>query len=117
MSKTPIIYTLTSLTCRESWTNTDKWCDGCHTDGDCYGAVERMTTDPGCPIHATVGAPARRAHARVVYRYVYVGSEPDDDWMVSCLTPPSETRGGALPGSYCGDGTDEDAIAWLLGGP
>jgi hypothetical protein len=115
VSKTPIIYTLTSLTCRESWPEViEKWCFHCCRYLPCGSVVERMTTDPGCPLHATTDFPSIRAAARVVYRY------PEYElWNYSCLS-------GALCGAHAGTvvwgrgrspGSDEAAIAWLLGGP
>ena len=100
-----IIYTMLSMKCGK--------CRGCDTgNGGCFYQVKRMTTDPGCPTHATTSRPRRCAAGRVAYRLA-IG---DDDWGYSCLTPARERGRNFDSGYLIGDGSDEAAIAWLTRG-
>lgn len=105
--KPPIVYTLTSLTCRESWPKPNKqwrWCWECRHGLDCGAVVERMTTAPDCPVHATAGDPPRRANGRVLYYRDGFG------WEKSCLSRSLIDRYGYFT-------SDAAAVAWLLDDP
>ena len=88
-----------------------------------------MTTDPGCPTHATRVSPPRKAKGRVVYsdygEIVY--SDYGEKWRFSCLTPKrlqgknfdagADVDRGPVDAIHGREGTEEEAIRWLLEEP
>lgn len=113
----PIVYTVTSLTCRRYRKDPTQWCYGCETGKQgCWDQVERMALHPNIPIHPTTDAPPIHVPFRVVFREI--GKE---DWNMSCLTGRDHRGSDFYSGVWVGygdadAGTVQAALEWLLEG-